>query len=62
MSGGTMLGNIYGGGRLGNVGMDEHGAMYTSDLENHGALFLPYTENPQFLSAHLPVHLLMLEQ
>ena len=40
MSGGRAYGSVYGGGRLASVGVDENGAVFTSDPDAHGLTFV----------------------
>ena len=43
MEGGTLKGSIYGGGRLGLIGIDEDGDMYASDPDDHGNTLVEIT-------------------
>jgi hypothetical protein len=40
VKGGNMYGSVYGGGRLASVGVDENGAAFTDNPEDHGHTFV----------------------
>ena len=43
ITGGTMYGSVYGGGRLASVGVDEYGNAYTEDPDDHGQTYVTIT-------------------